>query len=119
MMKRTTAIVAMLSLAGPAAVSGIVLGTIAPASAEQTNPTAPVAKVFVPLAITTADGKKGLVTSRVANGKTVYALALSGKSAAPGTYALANGKNIKVVGPDGMVDAVSSTIMLNPQPLPP
>jgi hypothetical protein len=75
------------------------------------------------LKISTPDGKPGQVTQKVANGKTVYILTLNGKPAAPGTYALANGQHIKVIGPDGIVDNASfswgSKIMLNPQPLPP
>jgi hypothetical protein len=75
------------------------------------------------LKVATPDGKPGVVTQKLVNGKTVYILTLNGKPAVPGNYALANGQHVKVIGPDGVVDNASfswgSKIMLNPQPLPP
>jgi hypothetical protein len=84
-------------------------------------PTAPMApKLAAPIAVITTDGKKGLLSPQSANGKTSYFLTLNGKAAAPGSYACANGTHITVTGPNGLVDATStSRAMLNPQPLPP
>jgi hypothetical protein len=117
-MNRSIALRSLLALAGAgAALSSPLMG--APAALAADTPMSPMApRLPAPIAIVTADGKKGLVSPQSSNGKTSYFFSLSGKPAAPGAYTLANGKHITVTGPNGLVDA-ASVAMLNPQPLPP
>jgi hypothetical protein len=110
MMKRTHAITALFALGGM---------LTAPALAADKSPSGPEVKRFAPLMIATTDGRKGVVSAQTAGGKTSYYFTLGGKPAAPGIYNVAGGQHVKVIGVDGLVDPVNSTIMLNPQPLPP
>ena len=116
-MIHAAAIASMLSLATSSfALAGVFVGA--------TSASASAAQVDFYLKI---DGIKGegqaVVTKQVTNSKTDFFLTFNGKPAAPGTYACANGKHIKVVGPNGQIENSSFSWgikkALNPQPLPP
>jgi hypothetical protein len=114
-MQRMTRATAIMSIASFAALSVTLAGATAPAWAD----VSPMGHSVQPLAVKFTDGRPGQVTSKTVSGKTVYYLSINGAPATPGVYACADGKHINVSGPGGLIDPVRSTVMLNPQPLPP
>lgn len=114
-MQRTTRATAITSIASFAALFVTVAAATPPASADVTT----IGHGLEPLAVKFSDGRQGQVTSKTVSGKPAYYLSINGRPATPGVYACADGKHIKVSGPGGLIDPANSTVMLNPQPLPP
>jgi hypothetical protein len=114
-MQRMTRVTAITSIASFAALSVMLAGATPPAWADVST----VGHPLQPLAVKFTDGRPGQITSKTVSGKPAYYLSINGNPAAPGVYACADGKHIKVSGPGGLIDPVNSTVMLNPQPLPP